>query len=347
MRRDRKEEDRPSALKQILKAVEKQFGKGTIMCMGDHAGEAGERLQVIPTGSFALDLATGVMGYPRGRLVEIFGQESSGKTTLSLHAIASAQRAGGIAAFVDAEHAFDMTYASAIGVDVSNLLISQPDYGEQALEVAEILIRSGAVDIVVVDSVAALVPRAEIEGDMGDSHMGLQARLMSQAMRKLTAITHRTNACIIFINQIRLKIGMVFGNPETTTGGTALKFYASMRLEVKRRTMIKTGDTATGNRTKVKVVKNKMAPPFREAEFDILFGKGIDGVGELFDAGVESGVIDKSGTWYSTGGERIGQGRERGVEFFRQNPAATHDLKQKILSARGMVPASEETTVAA
>ena len=347
MKRDRNDEKKPSTIKQILQAVEKQFGKGTIMCMGDHAGEAGERLQVIPTGSFALDLATGVMGYPRGRLVEIFGQESSGKTTLSLHAIASAQRAGGIAAFIDAEHAFDMTYASAIGVDVSNLLISQPDYGEQALEVAEILIRSGAVDIVVVDSVAALVPRAEIEGEMGDSHMGLQARLMSQAMRKLTAITHRTNACMIFINQIRQKIGRVFGNPETTTGGMALKFYASMRFEVKRRTMIKAGETATGNRTKVKVVKNKMAPPFREAEFDILFGKGIDGVGELFDAGVETGIIDKSGAWYSAGGERIGQGRERGIEFFRQDPAATHDLKQKILSARGLGPASEETTVAA
>ena len=347
MKRDRKEENRPSALKQILQTVEKQFGKGTIMCMGDSAGNAGEGPQVISTGSFSLDLATGVMGYPRGRLVEIFGLESSGKTTLALHAIASAQRAGGIAAFIDAEHAFDMVYATAIGVDVSNLLISQPDCGEQALEIAEILIRSGAVDIVVVDSVAALVPRAEIEGNMGDSHMGLQARLMSQAMRKLTAITHRTNACMIFINQIRHKIGMVFGNPETTTGGMALKFYASMRLEVRRRTMIKAGDTATGNRTKVKVVKNKMAPPFREAEFDILFGKGIDGVAELFDAGVETGIIDKNGAWYSTGGERIGQGRERGIEFFRQNTEATRDLKQKILSARDVGAASEETTVAA
>jgi recombination protein RecA len=322
-----------SLLKQILQTVEKQFGKGTIMCMGDGGPETAG-VQVIPTGALSMDLATGIMGFPRGRLVEIYGPESSGKTTLALHAIASAQAAGGVAAFIDAEHAFDMTYAGAIGVDLSNLLISQPDYGEQALEIAEILVRSGAVDIIVVDSVAALVPKAEINGEMGDSHMGLQARLMSQAMRKLTAITHRTNACIIFINQIRQKIGVVFGSPETTTGGTALKFYASMRLDVRRMATIKSGDTATGNRTRVRFVKNKMAPPFREAQFDIVFGSGIDAVAEIFDLALEAGLVEKSGAWYSMGEERIGQGRERAVDFLRQNPAAARDLRERILAAR-------------
>jgi len=337
---------KPSVLRQILQTVEKQFGKGTIMCMGDGGAET-PGVQVIPTGALSMDLATGIMGFPRGRLVEIYGPESSGKTTLALHAIASAQAAGGVAAFIDAEHAFDMTYAGAIGVDLSNLLISQPDYGEQALEIAEILVRSGAVDIIVVDSVAALVPKAEINGEMGDSHMGLQARLMSQAMRKLTAITHRTNSCIVFINQVRQKIGVVFGSPETTTGGTALKFYASMRLEVRRIATIKNGDTATGNRTRVRFVKNKMAPPFREAQFDILFGRGIDAVAELFDLALEAGLIEKSGAWYSMGEERIGQGRERGVDFLRENPAAAGDLRDRVLAVRRPAKPPAEAPAAA
>ena len=335
-----------AALKGILQAVEKQFGKGTIMCMGEGAVDASE-VRVIPTGSLTMDLATGIMGYPRGRLVEIYGPESSGKTTLALHAIASVQAQGGIAAFIDAEHAFDMTYAKGIGVDVASLLVSQPDYGEQALEIAEILVRSGAVDVIVIDSVAALVPKAEIEGEMGDSHMGLQARLMSQAMRKLTAITHRFNACIVFINQVRQKIGVVYGNPETTTGGTALKFYASMRLEVKRVSTFKSGETALGNRTKVRLVKNKMAPPFREAHFDIVFGRGIDAVAELFDLALEAGLIDKSGAWYAVGEERIGQGRDKGVEHLRQNPALAAALKEKILAGKLEAPAHGEAPAAA
>jgi recombination protein RecA len=343
MKKEKEGDKKPSVLKQILHAVEKQLGRGMIMCMGEGGGVPVSELKIIPSGSTAIDMATGIMGYPRGRLVEIFGPESSGKTTLALHAIASAQACGGIAAFIDAEHAFDMAYARSIGVDIASLLVSQPDYGEQALEIAEILVRSGAVDIIVVDSVAALVPKAEIEGEMGDRHMGLQARLMSQAMRKLTAITHRHNACIIFINQTRQKIGIMFGSPETTTGGTALKFYASMRLDVRRIGTIKNGDAAVGNRTRVKLVKNKMAPPFREAQFDILFGMGIDAAAELFDIAVDAGMIEKSGSWYALGDERIGQGRERGIEYLKQNPQASRELKQKLLSAKstGGVPAGE------
>jgi recombination protein RecA len=347
MKKEKIGEKRPAVLKQILQAVEKQFGKGTIMCMGEGGGFDGAELKVIPTGALSLDMATGIMGYPRGRLVEIFGPESSGKTTLALHAIASAQREGGVAAFIDAEHAFDMVYAQAIGVDVGSLLVSQPDCGEQALEIAEILVRSGAVDIVVIDSVAALVPKAEIEGEMGDSHMGLQARLMSQAMRKLTAITHRLNACIIFINQMRQKIGVMFGSPETTTGGTALKFYASMRLDVRRTGTIKSGEAATGNRTRVKMVKNKMAPPFREAQFDIIFGKGIDAVADFFDLAVEAGIVEKSGAWYAFGGEQIGQGRERAVEFLRQSKPAAEEVRRRVLEGSAPVRAEAGETAAA
>jgi recombination protein RecA len=297
------------AMKMVIGSIEKQFGKGAIMALGDE--EDAEDIRVIPTGSLALDGAMGTGGYPRGRIIEIFGPESSGKTTLTLHAIREAQRSGGVAAFIDAEHAFDVCYARAIGVDTERLLVSQPDNGEQALEIAETLARSGTVDMVVIDSVAALTPKAEIEGDMGDAHMGLQARLMSQALRKLTGVAHRSDTTLVFINQLRQKIGVVFGNPETTTGGNALKFYASVRLDVRRIGPVKVSDESIGSRTRVKVVKNKCAPPFKEAEFDIRWGTGIDGAADLIDYAVALGVVEKSGAHLSFGGEHLGQGRER------------------------------------
>ena len=303
--------DKLAAIKDAVTAIEKQFGKGAIMPLGQWTAEA---CATVPTGALSLDVALGTGGYPRGRVLEIFGPESSGKTTLTLHAIAETQKAGGIAAFIDAEHALDIGYAKKLGVDVEKLLVSQPDTGEQALEIVETLVRSGAVDLVVVDSVAALVPRAEIEGEMGDAHMGLQARLMSQALRKLTGVTFRTGTSIMFINQIRQKIGVTFGSPETTTGGNALKFYASVRLDVRRIGQIKIGEQVVGSRTRVKVVKNKLAPPFQEAEFDIRYGTGIDAVADVIDLGVERGIVEKSGAYLSLGGETLGQGRERARE---------------------------------
>ena len=310
-------EDKTKALDTAISQIERQFGKGSVMKLGDRVAM---KVPVIPTGSIALDLALGIGGLPRGRIVEIYGPESSGKTTLALHSVAEAQARGGVAAFVDAEHALDVSYAKRLGVNCDELLVSQPDTGEQALEIADMLVRSGAVDILVIDSVAALVPKAEIEGDMGDSHMGLQARLMSQALRKLTATINKTHTCLIFINQIRMKIGVMFGNPETTTGGNALKFYASVRLDIRRIGAIKEGTDSVGNRAKVRVVKNKMAPPFKEAEFDLMYGEGISKTGDLLDAGVNLEIIDKSGAWYSFDGERIGQGRENVKRFFKENP---------------------------
>jgi recombination protein RecA len=298
--------------------IEKQFGKGSIMRLGGIDSSAA--LDAIPSGSLSLDAALGVGGYPRGRVIEVFGPESSGKTTLTLHAIAEAQKLGGTAAFIDAEHALDANYARRLGVDVDNLLVSQPDSGEQALEIAEVLIRSGAIDIVVVDSVAALVPRAELEGEMGEAQMGLQARLMSQALRKLTGIVSKSKTCLIFINQIREKIGVMFGNPETTTGGRALKFYASVRIDVRRVASIKDGDEVTGSRTKAKIVKNKVAPPFREAEFDIMYGQGISREGDLLDLAVDKNIVEKSGAWFSFQGERLGQGRDNARQFLKDNP---------------------------
>jgi len=316
--------ERGRAIDLALSQIEKQFGKGSIMRLGSRDVSANGG--IISTGSLALDAALGVGGMPRGRVVEIFGPESSGKTTLALHVIAEAQKAGGMAAFIDAEHALDAAYARKLGVDVDNLLVSQPDSGEQALEIAEMLVRSGALDVCVVDSVAALVPKAELEGEMGDSHMGLQARLMSQALRKLTGIVSKSKTCLVFINQIREKIGVMFGNPETTTGGRALKFYASVRADVRRVASIKDGDEVTGSRTKVKVVKNKVAPPFREAEFDIMYGAGISREGDLIDLGTERGIIEKSGAWFSYKSERMGQGRENAKQFLRENT----DIRQKI-----------------
>jgi recombination protein RecA len=320
--------ERLKALAQAVCAIEKQFGKGSVMKLGEQ-GEA-PPVPVIPTGSIGLDLALGVGGYPRGRVIEVFGPESSGKTTLALHAIAEAQRAGGVAAFIDAEHALDIQYARRLGVNVAELLVSQPDTGEQALEIAEQLVRSGACDILVVDSVAALVPKAEIEGDMGDPQMGLQARLMSQAMRKLTSVVSRNLSTVIFINQIRMKIGVVFGNPETTTGGQALKFYSSVRLDIRRTGQLKEGEQVVGSRTRVKVVKNKVAPPFREAEFDVRYGVGVDRLAEAIDLGVERGLVEKSGAFYAIDGERIGQGRERASEWLREHPAALDALVTRI-----------------
>ena len=320
--------DKTKALEMAISQIERSFGKGAIMKLG--AGEVAEGIQSIPTGSIALDIATGIGGYPRGRVVEVFGPESSGKTTLALHAIAEAQKAGGVAAFIDAEHALDINYAKRLGVKIEDLLVSQPDTGEQALEVAEALVRSGAVDIIVIDSVAALVPKAEIEGDMGDSLPGLQARLMSQAMRKLTAAISKSQTTIIFINQIRMKIGVMFGNPETTTGGNALKFYSSMRLDIRKIDNLKENQETVGGRVRVKVVKNKVAPPFKQAEFDIYFNEGISRVGELVDVGAENGIIEKSGAWYSFNGNRIGQGRENVKEFLRNNPDISESILQKI-----------------
>ena len=318
------------ALQATLDKIEKDFGKGTIMKLGD---QPEWEASTIPSGSIALDHALGIGGYPRGRVIEIYGPESSGKTTLAIHAIAQAQKNGGIAAIIDAEHAFDRTYAKKLGVNVDTLLISQPDNGEQALEIADSLIRSGAIDIIVIDSVAALTPKAEIEGEMGDSKMGLQARLMSQALRKLTANISKTNTCCIFINQLRDKIGVMFGNPETTTGGNALKFYSTMRLDVRKTTQLKDGEDATGNRTRVKVVKNKMAPPFRKAEFDILFGEGISKIGEIIDLGVEFNIIKKSGSWFSYGESKIGQGRDAVKQILIDNPELTEEIEAKIREA--------------
>lgn len=318
------------ALQAAMDKIEKNFGKGSIMKLGD---ENVQQVEVIPTGSIALNAALGVGGYPKGRIIEIYGPESSGKTTLAIHAIAEAQKAGGIAAFIDAEHAFDRFYASKLGVDVDNLWISQPDNGEQALEIAEQLIRSSAIDIIVIDSVAALTPKAEIEGDMGDNKVGLQARLMSQALRKLTSAISKTNTTCIFINQLREKIGVMFGNPETTTGGNALKFYASVRLDIRRATQLKDGEEVIGNQTRVKVVKNKVAPPFRKAEFDIMFGEGISRAGEIIDLGAELGIIKKSGSWYSYNDTKLGQGRDASKQVIQDNPELAEELEGLIFAA--------------
>ena len=322
------EDNKRKALSAALGQIEKQFGKGAVMRMGDVS--AVRDVEAVSTGSLGLDVALGIGGLPRGRVIEIYGPESSGKTTLSLQVIAEAQKLGGTAAFVDAEHALDPGYAEKLGVDVDELLVSQPDTGEQALEITDMLVRSGSIDVVVVDSVAALTPKAEIEGDMGDSHMGLQARLMSQALRKLTGNIKRSNTMVIFINQIRMKIGVMFGNPETTTGGNALKFYASVRMDIRRIGAIKKGDEIIGNETRVKVVKNKMAPPFKQAEFQILYGEGISREGEIIDMGVKQGFVDKAGAWYSYNGERIGQGKENVREFLKQNPDIAADIEGKI-----------------
>ena len=321
------DKNKEAALEAALSQIERQFGKGSIMKLGDSSITA---VDTIPTGSLALDLALGVGGMPRGRVVEIYGPESSGKTTVALHIVAQAQKAGGIAAFIDAEHALDPVYANNLGVDIDELLISQPDTGEQALEIAEQLVRSGAIDVIVVDSVAALVPRQELEGDMGDAHVGLQARLMSQALRKLTGAVSKSNTCFIFINQIREKVGIMFGNPETTSGGRALKFYSSVRLEVRRADTINNGSEMIGSRTKVKVVKNKVAPPFKQAEFDIMYGKGISASGNILDLGVEMKLIDKAGSWFSYNGERIGQGRENAKLFLEDNPEIMMEIEKKI-----------------
>ncbi len=344
---DNEAKNRIAALQQAVGQIEKQHGKGAIMRLGTASLEAD--IPVIPTGSLSLDLALGVGGFPKGRIVEIFGPESSGKTTLALHAIANAQKQGGVAVLIDAEYAFDAVYARNLGVDIDNLLVSQPDTGEQALEIADTLVRSGAIDVIVVDSVAALVPAAEIEGDMGDSHMGLQARLMSQALRKLTGILGRSKTCLIFINQLRMKIGVMFGNPETTTGGNALKFYSSVRIDIRRIASIKNGEEVVGSRTRAKVVKNKVAPPFREAEFDILYGKGISFEGDVLDLAVQLDIVEKSGAWFSYKGERIGQGREKARDFLAENRDLLTEIEQQIrrksASRRPVVidqPAEEE-----
>ena len=328
--KDKEKTAKLKALQLTLDKLDKTYGKGSVMKLGDVVTE---EVDAIPSGSLGLDLALGVGGYPRGRVIEIYGPESSGKTTLTLHAIAEAQKAGGIAAFIDAEHAFDKFYAENLGVDIDNLIISQPDHGEQALEITENLIRSGAIDIVVIDSVAALTPKAEIEGEMGDSKMGLHARLMSQALRKLTGTISKTNCTVIFINQLREKIGVMFGNPETTTGGNALKFYASVRLDIRRRTQIKDGDRVIGNSTKVKVVKNKIAPPFQIAEFDIMYGEGISKVGEILDIGVELGIVKKSGSWFSYGDTKLGQGRDAVKALIKDNVELAEELEGKIKEA--------------
>lgn len=325
--------DREKALETALAQIDRQFGKGSVMRLGS---EERAPVEVIPTGSIALDVALGVGGLPRGRIIEIYGPESSGKTTLTLHAIANVQRAGGIAAFIDAEHALDPDYAKKLGVDIDSLLVSQPDTGEQALEIADMLVRSGSIDLVVIDSVAALVPRAEIEGEMGDSHVGLQARLMSQALRKLTGGLNQTNTTMIFINQLREKIGVFFGSPETTAGGKALKFYASVRLDIRRIETLKDGTEAVGNRTRVKVVKNKMAPPFKQAEFDILYGVGISREGSLIDYGVDQAIVKKSGAWYTYDGDQLGQGKENARNFLLQNPDIAADIERKILAKLGI-----------
>ncbi|GHG69437.1 recombinase RecA [Comamonas sp. JC664] len=333
------------AVAAAVASIEKQFGRGSVMTLGGESRE--QRVAVIPSGSVGVDRALGVGGYPRGRVVEVFGNESSGKTTLTLHAIAQVQAAGGVAAFIDAEHALDVSYARKLGVRVEELLVSQPDTGEQALEITEHLVRSGAVDLIVVDSVAALVPRAEIEGEMGDAHMGVQARLMSQALRKLTGAVSRSGTCIIFINQIRMKIGVMFGNPETTTGGNALKFYASVRMEIRRTGNIKEGDAVVGSKARVKVVKNKVAPPFQEAEFDLMYGSGIHRVGEVLDLGVAAGLIEKSGSHFSLRGERIGQGRERAAEWLREHPDVLESLGKELTGAPAATTPSAPVEAAA
>jgi recombination protein RecA len=332
------------AVAAAVAAIEKQFGKGAVMALGGEAQE--QKVAVTPSGSVSLDRALGVGGYPRGRVVELFGNESSGKTSLSLHAIAQVQSSGGVAAFIDAEHALDVNYARKLGVRVEELLISQPDTGEQALEITEQLVRSGAVDLIVVDSVAALVPRAEIEGEMGDAHMGVQARLMSQALRKLTGAVSRSGTCILFINQIRMKIGVMFGNPETTTGGNALKFYSSVRLEIRRTGNLKEGESIIGTRTRVKVVKNKLAPPFQEAEFDLLYGMGIHRAGEVLDLGVQLGLIEKSGSHFSLRGERIGQGRERATDWLREHPQVLEALAAELVGSAPALAALPEAAEA-
>ncbi|MHB1064574.1 MAG: recombinase RecA [Georgenia sp.] len=336
--------DRSKALEAALSQIDRQFGKGSIMRLGD---EVRPKVRVIPTGSVALDVALGIGGLPRGRVVEIYGPESSGKTTLALHAVANAQRAGGIAGFIDAEHALDPEYAQKLGVDTDNLLVSQPDTGEQALEIADMLIRSGALDILVIDSVAALTPKAEIEGEMGDSHVGLQARLMSQALRKITGALSASGTTAIFINQLREKIGVFFGSPETTTGGKALKFYASVRLDIRRIETLKDGGEAYGNRTRVKVVKNKMAPPFKQAEFDILYGEGISREASLLDLGVDNGVVRKSGAWYTYEGDQLGQGKEKSRQFLKDNPELADEIERKILAKLGIGEHADEAAGAA
>ncbi len=341
--------DKNKALDAAVQQIERAFGKGSIMRMGARPGD--EHIEVISSGSLGLDMALGIGGLPRGRIVEIYGPESSGKTTLALHAIAEAQKRGGTCAFIDAEHALDPTYARKLGVDVDNLLISQPDTGEQGLEIADTLVRSGAIDVLVVDSVAALVPRAELEGEMGDAHVGLHARLMSQALRKLTGSVSRSNTMLVFLNQIRLKIGVMFGNPETTTGGNALKFYASIRLEIRRIGAIKDREQIVGNQTRVKVVKNKLAPPFRQVEFDIMYGEGISKVGELIDLGTKSGAVEKSGAWYSVDSQRIGQGRENAKQFLREHAEIGELIEKKVRAQSGIMAnvmlATEEEAEAA
>ncbi len=334
--------EKEKAIHLALQSIEKQFGKGSIMRMDEKEASKMSEMDVIPTGSISLDLALGVGGYPRGRIVEIYGPESSGKTTLTLHAIAEAQKKGGIVAFIDAEHALDVQYAKSLGVKIEDLLVSQPDTGEQALEIAESLVRSNAIDVIVIDSVAALVPKAELEGDMGDATMGAQARLMSQALRKLAALVNKSKTLLVFINQIRMKIGVMFGNPETTTGGNALKFYASIRLDIRRIGAIKVGDQILGNRTRVKVVKNKVAPPFKEVEFDIIYGQGVSREGDLLDLASNSGIIEKSGSWFTYGEERIGQGRENAKQYLKDNPKIEKVLHQKILEHYGVGVAKME-----
>lgn len=337
-------EEKLKALDAALVQIEKQYGKGAVMKLGDPSAQM--NVETIPTGSLSLDLALGLGGIPKGRIVEIYGPESSGKTTVTLHMIAEVQKRGGIAGFIDAEHALDPVYAKNIGVDVDNLYISQPDNGEQALEITETMVRSGAIDIVVVDSVAALVPKAEIDGDMGDSHVGLHARLMSQALRKLTAIISKSNCTVVFINQLREKVGVMFGNPETTTGGRALKFYSSVRLDVRRIESLKQSGEVIGNRTRVKVVKNKVAPPFKEAEFDIMFGEGISAVGDILDLAAENGIINKSGAWYAYEGNKIGQGRENAKQYLRDNPEICNEVEHKVRNHFGLEKGTEETETA-
>ena len=337
---DQQRRQREAALNTALAQVEKSFGKGAAMRLGD---KPRRDVEVIPSGSLALDMALGVGGYPRGRIVEIYGPESSGKTTLALHAVANAQKNGGVAAYIDAEHALDPEYARKLGVDIENLIISQPDSGEQALEIADMLVRSGALDVIVIDSVAALVPKAEIEGDMGDSHVGLQARLMSQALRKMTGALDQANTTAIFINQLREKIGVFFGSPETTTGGKALKFYASVRMDIRRIQTLKNGDEAVGNRTRAKIVKNKMAPPFKTAEFDITYGHGISREGSIIDMGIEAGIIKKSGSWFTYQGDQLGQGRENVRKFLEDNPALADEIERKIKQKYGLLSPDEST----
>jgi recombination protein RecA len=342
-RNDRDDRERARAVDLAVGQIEKQFGKGSIMRLGQKG--AIQPIDAIPTGAISIDYALGVGGVPRGRVVEIFGPESSGKTTLALQVIAEAQKLGGMAAFVDAEHALDAAYAQKLGVDIDNLLVSQPDNGEQALEIVEVLIRSGGVDVVVVDSVAALVPKAEIEGEMGEAQMGLQARLMSQALRKLTGVVAKSKTCLIFINQLREKIGVMFGNPETTTGGRALKFYASVRMDIRRIASIKDGDVVVGGRTRVKVVKNKVAPPFREAEFDVMYGEGISRTGDLIDLAVDKRIIEKSGAWFAYGGERLGQGRENAKQFLKENPDICRAIEDRVRRELGMAREAEVAAV--